>query len=293
MAGKRLAALLGALLLVVAAVGVRRWIDSGGEVSLGGSPSSVYCDPLMAEACLAAFDGREIIVESPGVTLDRLVETRDDQSLLWVTADVWIEILRSERSRLGRSALVESVETDIAHAEVVVVGDDDLTDACGQTVLWSCLADPSSELDIGFDSRATTVGLASQGHLVAGFMGSPTFATNDLGSSYGQWRARIGPDLTELSPSRSALDEMLTVRGRFDVVSAAEPEWDRLARDGFVVGVPPDSGPAMTAAVASLGGAGGSTDGLRGGLIELGWQAGPAPDRVGAAAGVLESIRNE
>lgn len=293
MAGRRLAALVGAVLLVVAAVGVRRWIDSGGEVSFGGTPSAVYCDPLAADACRAAFEGREVIIEQPGLTLDRLLEDREQTSLLWVTSSLWFDILDAERDRLGRSSMIETRSSPLAHTELVLVAESSSEAACGGEVNWSCLADFRNGLELGFDSRQSTIGLFSQGALVGAFVGSPTFATNDLGSSYGQWRSSLAGQVDQLSTSRTAVNQMLTVRGRFDVVSAAQFQWDALSRDGYLAAWPSDGGPPIVMAMANVGSAGGSADDLASELIDQGWVAGAGDDRAGPNPGVYEALRNE
>lgn len=291
MAGKRLGALVVAVLLVLAAWAGRQWIDSGGEVAFGGEPSPVYCDALLADECRSSFGDRQVVIELPGRTLDRLLASRENESLVWVTADVWIEILQSERSRLGLGPLVTSVSADLAHTEVLLVGDNSLATACGEPT-WSCLSDLDSGLEIGLDARDSTVGLVSQGQLVAGFLGRPTFASNDLDSTYAQWRARLGNDLTELPSSRSALNDFLTVRGKFNVVSTTAEQWESLSRDGLEAGVPSDTGRPIVVAVAYVGDAGASTTDLERSLVDGGWGSGAGTDRPTPGAGVLESLRN-
>ncbi|MFT7599529.1 MAG: hypothetical protein ACI8TP_002462 [Acidimicrobiales bacterium] len=292
MAAKRLAAIVAAVLLVVAAIGARRWLDTGGEVSLGGTPSAVYCDPLVADACRQAFAGRQIIVEAPGVTLDRLIDARDASPLLWVTDQHWIDVLETERDRLGRSAVLGSVERDLAHSDVVLVSSGGLDSACGANITWACVAMSLDGTDIGFDNRNTTVGLLARGSVTAGFIGTPSFATNDIDAGVRSWQAGFDRDLTELASTRRALDEMLTVRGRFQLVTAAAVDWARLSRSGFEAVTPSDSGPAITIALAVVGDAGGRSDDLGAALVDSGWQAGPGPERIGPSPGVLESLRS-
>lgn len=293
MAGRRLAAFVGAVLLVVAAVAVRRWIDSGGEVSLGGAPSPVHCDPLVADACRAAFEDRQVIIEQPGLTLDRLLDDRENSSLLWVTSSLWFDILDAERTRLGRTSLIESTSAALAHTEVFLVAEASAEDDCGGVVTWACLADGQGGLEIGLDSRQSTVGLFSQGALVGAFVGSPSYATNDLGPSYGQWRSSLAGSVEELSTSRTALDQMLTVRGQFDVVSASQVQWEGLSREGFIALAPSDAGPQIVMAMAAIGTAGGSADDLATELVGEGWASGPGVDRPGPSPGVYEALRRE
>lgn len=293
MAGRRLAALVGAVLLIVAAVGIRRWIDTGGEVSLGGTPSPVHCDPLAAAACRAAFEDRQVVIEQPGVTLDRLLEERQDSSLLWVTSSLWFDILDAERTRLGRTSLIDTTSSPLVHTELFLVAEPSAEADCGGVLSWACLAENQSGLEIGLDSRQSTVGLFSQAALVGAFVGSATYATNDLGSSYGQWRSGLAGSVEELSTSRTALDQMLTVRGLFDVVSAAQVQWEGLSREGFVALAPPDAGPQIVIAMAAIGSAGGSGDDLADELVAEGWTSGSGEDRPGPNPGVYEALRSE
>jgi hypothetical protein len=291
MAGKRLGAFVMAAVLVLAAVGIRRWIDSGGEVTLGGTPSPVYCDPLVGEACKAAFPDREVRIEAPGATLDRLLDSRDGESLLWVTADVWVEILQTERARLSRGAVVSSVSDPVASTPLVLVGGATLTDQC-PIPSWECLADGPDGLDVGLDSRDSTVGLLSQGQLVTGFLGTPTFASNDLQSlEYRQWRTQSG--ISEGSATTRALDRMLTAVGTFDVAPAALADWQQLGRTDMSSHTPPDAGSDIVIVVAAIGAAGGSSGDLEAELVERDWLPGGGSSAAGPSAGVLEALRVE
>ena len=42
----------------------------------------------------AAFGDRQVIIEQPGVTLDRLLDDREDSSLLWVTSSLMPTVKR-------------------------------------------------------------------------------------------------------------------------------------------------------------------------------------------------------
>jgi hypothetical protein len=184
------------------------------------------------------------------------------------------------------------VSEPLVSTELLLVGDNDVPQAC-DAPSWRCLATSGSGLEIGLDHRDTTVGLHAQGQLVAGFFGSQAFAANDLDSSYRRWRASIDDDVTELSVGRSALNELLTVRGKFDVVAASQVEWQRFERSDVEAVSPVDAGPAIVIVVAALGNAGGSTGDLVDELVADGWLAGAPPDRPGPTSGVLEAIRVE
>jgi hypothetical protein len=295
--GKRLVALLAALLLIAGAVVARNVLDSGGDVTIGRSRSPVVCDPLVITACRQAFEGRTVSAESPGDTLDRLLAERDPEPFLWVTADVWLEILEVESARISRANPAGATQGPLVVASLMLAATRAREDCDALT--WACLADQADTdpgLRIGIDRPDTTIGLLTRGELVAGFLGRSDFATNDLDSStFRSWSSRLGDRMVK--PGREdAFRRMATQQGGMDVAPVSEVDWSKADRPRYEAQSPADSTRLVSVVAVPVGGAGGGAAGLSEALEASGWRPTSGDAAAGQSApvspGVLQQLRS-
>ncbi len=298
MAAKRFAALVGAVLLIVGAVLLRGFLDDGGSVAAGRTGAPVVCDPLVIEACEAAFPDVEVTEEDPGVTLDRLLGERNPEPFVWVTAQVWFDILEVEMVRQGRSNSVAEPATPLVSSARVVVSDSRV-EICASVELWACLAageGAASGLDIGLDSVDSTMGVLTRGDLAAGFFGRTDFASNDFGAAeFRAWWNQIGDRLAP-TVRASSVEDLLVLRGGIDVATTVEAFWSGGGRqDGYTAVTPADGEQLVIISASAIGDARIDADDLVDRLVEAGWDpASSAAVRPADAVspGVLQALRD-
>ena len=302
MTAKRVAALVGALLLIVGAVLLRGFLDDGGSVAVGREASPVVCDPLVIEACEQAFPDVEVTEEDPGVTLDRLLDLeRNPEPFVWVTAQVWFDML-AELSPRSNSMTSESIAVASSGRVVAFAADSPIcTEAADvTTTLWSCLSsDQAADLDLGFDGTDSTLGLLMLGDLTAAYFDTigrlpGDIASNDFDPDFKRWRAAID-DRLKSSGSAPALNVMLTRRGQFDAATTVGPRWTGEGQqEGYTAVTPADGEQLVIVSAGAIGDARVETDDLADRLVEAGWDRAAAG--VGRAAtavrpGVLQALR--
>ncbi|HEX2850259.1 MAG TPA: hypothetical protein VHN98_06890 [Acidimicrobiales bacterium] len=177
----RLLAVLGAVLMIVAAVVVRARIDSSGDGgSNGGSGSSgngtVVCDAALGDACPSSAT-REAATD----TADRLLAVRGAAPLAtWLTAGPWASMVdatrkvQSQSSLFGREAAVASTPL------VAVVRKGRLS--C-RPVTWKCIGDASMTqpaIAVAAPDARTSIGLLVRVAAVSGFLGAPPDSIADV-----------------------------------------------------------------------------------------------------------------
>lgn len=286
--GRRVAALVGAVVMVLAAVGLRRALD-GEEVLPIGDAAVVVCEPILETSCNQAFGADRVRTEAPGVVADRLV-AGEVEPMIWVTSPLWFEIVSADAERRGREDPVGGGGDALVHGELVLLATESTAESCGGAVDWSCLADPDLGLDLGLDPMTTTVGLESYGRLVAAHLGRADFATNDFDGDFSSWRRRLDAAIDRATLASPAYSVFLAQRGRYDAATASSAELARLSRelDGVV-----QTGDRIEVGVAAIGGADlGRTSALQDALEADGWEAGGAPDAERPSAGALQALRS-
>ncbi|MEZ5375307.1 MAG: hypothetical protein R2733_02275 [Acidimicrobiales bacterium] len=285
MAVKRLLAVVVAVALITGAVVIRRFIDDGGELSLGGASSTIYCDSALADACRSVFDAADLKVEAPGVTLDRFLDDTDDGPVVWIAADLWFDILASEQQRVRASAEVTSTSGPIVHSPLVILGD-----VCAPAA-WSCFLDLDRSTDAGLDALDTSAGVAAYTQIAAVKLGTQTFATNDFDLAFNEWRRNLDANTT-FSPARvPVLDIYLTRRGTYDLIATTQAQANQLGRSAEL---PTDAGPELEVGAVALNGARlpGALDDLASALVADGWTDGAAPDAERPSGGAMQALRS-
>jgi len=197
---RRAAALLAAVAMVVGAFALRSARDDGNEdgdpAHTDGDPTTLVCAADLAEVCRAA--GVEV-VDAPvaGETADALIGSVPLGASAWLTTSAWIDLVRSERERLGEEASVDVAGEPLASTPVAVAVWEDraveLVARCGlpvgQLPSWRCFAERLGEdLPGGDRVRLVSPDAESAGGLVVaaaqagGLLGLDDFASNDFES---------------------------------------------------------------------------------------------------------------
>ncbi len=245
---KRLAAVVVALAMIAGAWFLRAGRD--GEDGTGGSGGNtseelrLRCASELKDACESIVAENEDIVlrvEDPGTTSDLLVELdagEDPGFDVWIVDGPWATITADNRAFSGASGAVlgEPGEVLARSPAVLVVQQgrsDELTDACGGTITWSCVGEQPAGLSVGIPTPERGDGLVVLAEATASFLGTTDYSANDFAEpGFDGWFDR----LTELSAAtrlgdQSPLARALVAPGTFNVVGALESQSSTLLRD--------------------------------------------------------------
>ena len=246
---KRLVALLVAVILVGAAVGIRALVDGGGDSGGGGGsdePLSLLCSSELGacEALASSNPDIDVTIAPGGTSADQLA-TGDLQSLGydgWLTLGREAEIARDARERAGLPRTLGRPTVPIARSPLVLAvwkdRGDVLTSKCGGALDWRCIGDVAgaSWASIGGQSAWGTVkpghanpAVDGAGLLVIGQAASNFFGRSDLSrddytdDAFLDWFGRLERSI-RFDPG-SAFERML-VGGPavYDVVGTTEAE---------------------------------------------------------------------
>ncbi len=284
MAVKRLLAIVAAVAMVAGALVFRQFLDDGGDLSLGGARSTIFCDQALADACAETFGSADLTIEAPGKTLDRLLDDTDDGPVVWIAADLWFDILDSERTRLNRGAAATDTSDPLAHTSSVLFGD-----VCDPAA-WACFRSLDSATDVGLDSLDSSSGMAAYSQIVAAELGTQQFAANDFSSAFDEWRRTLRGQTT-FSP-QPVIDIFLTRPGTYDLIATTMAEASDLGR-GDTALVPAEDGPDLQIRAVAFDDARlpGALDDLGDALVDLGWDDGAATDSERPSGGAMQALR--
>lgn len=289
MIAKRIAAAATALLLIVAAIGVRGLIDDDGDDA--SEPSSdatlLVCPTELAVACrsIELPDGVELRIEESGQTLDALAgdgvgNGGVGNGFVWLTYDPFPAAVDGLRRAQGRQPIELAVE-QLASSPIVLVTADD--PGCGEPVAWRCLGESGS-----------SIGFASDPDSGIGLLGAVSAA-----DGYGDGATAFGDALFEVwfrgvltSVNRSQLSTgtaIATIQVRpsaIDVAVGAEAELaaERRSRFQVLYAGPMHHATAVLAADDDTSIPDGLADDLRAALVAAGWTSPPTPSELDAAA---------
>jgi hypothetical protein len=288
---QRVLALLGAVALILGAIGIRQLIagdgdgsdngDGGGD---GGDTAVVACVSELEAACeamAAAEDGVEVVVEDAGETRDKLV-AGDSGYDGWLTFAPWPEVVGFDRPEDALGAAT----APIASTELVLAAPTSTQQPCsGTDATWRCLGDTAAK--VGLPPPTTGLGLLLLGNAATGYFGRSDIATNDFTPEFEEWLSRITAnnrsddplaDLLRAYPPTRIYDAVGTGRAQYDDTvpgSRAEDALPFVAPDPLatatVVVVPVNGGDVAGVA---------TSDALVDALVESGWSEG-GPDDTG------------
>lgn len=285
MAAKRILALAFAVLIVGAAFLVRGRLDGDGD-AWPDEATVVYCEPVLIEACREVF--ARVVSQNPGVILERMLAPGRPDAAVWITGEVWFDLLAAELSRQGRTDVLDDRSSPLAWSTLVVAG---AMRDCGEPT-WRCLARTPGK--IGVDGLDTTTGLISTAFLVAEVMETTEFSRDDLrDGGYATWSRQFSERVERDRQDRSALYRSFGLQGLVEAAVGTAAEAASLDRSGDVV--PVEEPPVVVRlAMVGLGDAslpsGRVVNELIAALVADGWESGDAPDGTMVATAGLVSL---
>ncbi len=178
--------------------------DGGTADGEGDSGGPLVCAEELEAVCraLAAEHDLDVVVESPGATMARLLDLdvgADPGIGLWLTPSPWPAILADTLEREGRPPMLAEPGAPLASTGLVAVAPTDrltvLLAACGEVLTGTCLAENATArwVDLPGGSSAwgsvrpgladpltSTAGLVALQSVVASVVGLDDFARNDI-----------------------------------------------------------------------------------------------------------------
>lgn len=304
---RRIGALLGAVVMVVAAFVVRDAVTGADDQAVGpdGDPQPGLVCPLeLEELCSGA--GGAVTAQPAGTTADRLVEATSAAALggeAWIVPAAWARLVIAERQRLDRDPLFEIDDDVLASSAVVLAAWTDqaqeLASICGaDAVGWPCIAEQVGQQVLGsrvqpggppVDSATGLVVAAAQ---AGALLGRSDFATNDFTPAFESAASRLAD-----GQARDPLTVMRTRGpGQFTAVGVVAADARQLDSNFGTIAAFDDRAPEVRADVVALVPAGGELDddrrdALRDGFRAAGWEnARGGPDGLPDGS-VLAAVR--
>lgn len=300
---KRVGALVGAVVMVVAALAVRGTFGDDAEGNGAETSGRLVCPAEFRTICQRAGGAT---VESAGDTADALVgdeapSTFDDA--VWIVPEAWARLVIAERARLGLGADYEVVGPPLASSPTVLAVWDDradqLTTICGRPVDWTCLAEEDGttladgdRVRTGASPVDSAIGLSVAAAQAADLLDTTDYAFNDFTGSFNSLASRLASGQRD--------DPVGTMRtqgpGRLTAVGTVGADATDLATNFGTIRPVADIEPPVRVDVVALTRAGGSLDDgtrrvLEDALLEDGWSA-PADGPTGLPGGsVLAALR--
>ena len=295
MTAKRVAAIVIAVVLIVAAVLIRNGLDDNSSSATDGTdkPSggkiTVICSTEFEAICKTLPSKYTVTIESAGETLDKLAKDGDSPPDAWITLDPFPSMVDVVRNGSGLTPLSQSVTVAATDAPLLALPPDRLKQfnvGCAGERAWLCIgkvtgqswgqlqAGASGSVNVGITDPATEAGgLLTFGNAVAGFFGGTTFSSNAFTDdpAFVPW-IRTMSKAKIASPDRSPLATLLTQVSSVNVAATTSSQATTSPQQDKFKTV--DVQPAFNnvAVVATFGSnAGGLVDTVRSSLIAAGW----------------------
>ena len=244
---RAIAALGGALALVIAAVVARGMLDDD-DGSAAGGDIRVVC-PRELEGPCGSLGGDATVriedAESTAAALAGAGEADDVDADVWVVPAPWGELVADQRARAGLPGLVGDPSEAVARSPVALVVYADraaaLEDgACAGGVTWRCLGEAAERswsevggevggdipgrVKVGITDPDTSTGLVVLGGATAGYFDTADYAANDFDSAWSQWLGALGARADEAAAG-DVVNTLLTAgAAQFAAVGALEVE---------------------------------------------------------------------
>jgi hypothetical protein len=258
-------AVLGAIVMIGAALGIRALLDGGDDGGSGNGeqtgPPRLLCATELAAACddLASEHDIDVTIAPAGSAVEELLGTTDDQ-IDTLAYDGWLtfardaEIVSSERERLALAPVLDEPSDPIGRTPLVLAAWKERADAlaprCGGELTWKCLGEVAGRpwtavggeaawgtVKPGHADPATTGdGLAVIGQAASQYFGRSDLDRADVQDDPGfvDWFSRLE---RAVEADGDPLLRMLQTRAAaFDVVGTTEAQ----------------AGPQLAAAAADL-----------------------------------------
>ena len=286
---RRVLAVLGAVAMIVTAVGVRRAIenDDGEDGANADDKVVIMCADDLETYCAAFGDAVEVRVSTAAATAaairaGSLPEDVDG----WVTSSAWLELLGDDADALGDP---ERLATSPIGVAALADRAGALDDLCGRQPLWGCLSasagaswaelgqDVPGRLAVGIPSADTAIGLPVLTSVAAGSLGGVGFASNDFDADF---RAQLASLVAASGGTdRDPVRTMVTQRGKYSAAGAPQARVAELRNDAVVL---LDASPEVLATIVVVHVRGGddlpNTGPVRDALVAERWAAANGPD---------------
>ncbi|MGH9026676.1 MAG: hypothetical protein ACRDWD_11280 [Acidimicrobiia bacterium] len=305
---RTLLALLGAVLMVVAALVFRATVIEGGDDGggSGGGTARLVCATEVGDACDdLAGDGVSVTVEPAGVTAARLSSITDqaarDPGLDgWLVPAPWPDLVRATRDQAGLGPVIDDSVGPVARSPLAIAVWSERVptlDAECDDIDWRCVGEVarSGGVQPSFPDPATSAtGRDVLGQVATSYFGRSDISSFDVNTDQGFriFLDALADSSAAVPPGADPLDLMLSTGGaQVDVVGAFEaqacPTLAEAARGDEVMLIYP--APVATAElefapVTRAGGADRLEDRVTGGdgenaLVDTGWHvADDGPD---------------
>jgi hypothetical protein len=260
---KRLVAILVAVGLVAAAVGLRSWLDGGDEGGATGGPdtsvavsttaspaANVVCATELAAACEALeAKGASTTVEPAGTTAARLEAdlAAADVPAAWITLSPWPQIVDDTRSRKQLGPLFGAAPDRLATSPLALIGPTNrlavLGNACGGStaaITWKCIGEKAGAAwsSVGGEEAWGTLkpghtspvdsaaGLLVFSNAVVSYFGRTDVSLIDFQTddAFRAWLARLEGAVPTFGDAVTTPLDLMLVQPRFDVVGTTTAE---------------------------------------------------------------------
>jgi len=176
---KRLLAVIGAIVMIVAAIVIRSALEGTQETRQSGKRTTIACIAELESAC-RSLTNVDVRIEDAVVTAKTLANGTANIDG-WVTFEPWPDMVNLLADRQ-----IAGVGTRLARTDLVIAMAQDreqaLAPTCGGSVNWKCLGDA-----IG-NNWSTVGGDATWGAVKAGI---PPLTTNDFDDAFLVWKSRV------------------------------------------------------------------------------------------------------
>jgi len=198
---KRLLAVIGAIVMIVAAIVIRSALEGTQETRQSGKRTTIACIAELESAC-RSLTNVDVRIEDAVVTAKTLANGTANIDG-WVTFEPWPDMVNLLADRQ-----IAGVGTRLARTDLVIAMAQDreqaLAPTCGGSVNWKCLGDAIGNnwstvggdatwgaVKAGIPPLTTAQGVLLLGEAASGYFNTASFATNDFDDAFLVWKSRV------------------------------------------------------------------------------------------------------
>jgi hypothetical protein len=235
---RTLLALLGAALMVGAALAVRATVIDGDDGDDGSGTARLVCATEVAEACADLGRGVQVTVEPAGVTAARLAALSDEAAADpgldgWLVPAPWPDLVRAARDQAGLGPVIDDPAGPVARSPLTLAVWADRVPALDTecaAIDWRCVGDvaPSGSVQPSFaDPAVSATGRDVLGQVATDFFDRTDISSFDVNNDQGFriFLGRLADSSAAVPAGADPLNLMLSTGGaQVDVVGAFEAQ---------------------------------------------------------------------